>query len=655
MNRKAFVRTLALSISLIVLASLAVLFFMFKVNVLLSLIISILFIIVFVVIYCSIDVMQKETNKQIENSIDVATKQALKYGRVGILSYSDDYQINWMSEFFAKNHIEHVGEKLLNWIPELQEMLQGEEDIRIVVINDEKYRINKIASANVLIFEDITEEFDLNTKLENSACVLGIVMFDNYDETAQSEDEVAFVNTNIKVPVADYFKKYGCIYKTLKNNRMFLLMNESIYKKIYDDRFSILKQIRNVSNDADMDVTLSIVFARGSDNLIELDNEAQELLELAQTRGGDQVVVRKIGEDPMFFGGNSEAREKLNKTKVRVNINAIKDLIQKANKVIIVGHKNADADCVGAAICMSNIVLSLDKPAYIIYKSGGVDQMINDVVNKYNDVLLKKHVFINEDEALQLLDDDSLVIMVDHHSRLQSNGEQLLRQAKQIIVLDHHRRKADLDIDALMFYCEPSASSTCEIVAEFLPYMSKKLNITEQEANIMYLGILIDTDRFRERTGARTFDVAKQLKQYGANPATCDMLAEEPYDNIINRSNIISAGNKYRNNVVISMLNEGIYNRSIASQACDTMVKAKEIEAAFVICNDAIDEVMISARSNGHINVQVILEKMNGGGHMTAAGLQRKDTSVAKVSNELMSVLDEYFKGDQSDESNINK
>ena len=222
----------------------------------------------------------------------------------------------------------------------------------------------------------------------------------------------------------------------------------------------------------------------------------------------------------------------------------------------------------------------------------------------------------------------------------------------QIIVLDHHRRKADLDINAMMFYCEPSASSTCEIVCEFLPYMSRKLQISEEEANIMYLGILIDTDRFRTRTGARTFDVAKQLKQYGANPATCDLLAEEPYENIINRSNIIAAGKTYRNNVIISALNNGIYNRSIASQACDSMVKAKEIEAAFVICNDEADEVMISARSNGHINVQIILEKMNGGGHMTAAGLQRKNTTVAKLENELLQALDEYFKGDESNESN---
>ena len=652
MNRKNFVKSLSLIVSILVLIGLAVLYFVFKRNILLSLIIAVIFIGVLLVIYFSIDVMQIENNKQIEASVDAATRVALNIGRVGLLVYSDDNEITWMSDLFTRNHMNHVGEKLLNWIPELQTILQGEQDSTTVVIEDEKYKITKISNSSILIFEDITKEYDLDKKLNEDGYVLGSVIYDNYDEVSESEDDVAYVNTYIKNPVIDYFKKFGCVYKTLKNNRLFLVLNEKIYSQIYDDRFSILKQIRKVSKEANLDVTLSIAFVRGSDDLAELDNEAQNLLELAQTRGGDQIVVRKMGEDVKFFGGNSEAREKLNKTKVRVNINTIKDLVNKVNKVIIVGHKNADADCVGAAICMSNIVLSLNKPAYIIYKSGGVDSMINDVINKYYDVILKKHVLVSEDEALQLLDDNTLVIMVDHHSKEQSNGSELLDKAKQIIILDHHRRKAELDVSPMMFYCEPSASSTCEIVCEFLPYMSKKLNITEEEANIMYLGILIDTDRFRERTGARTFDVAKWLKQNGANPAVCDELAEEPYDNIINRSNIISAGKPYRNNVVISALNEGIYNRSIASQACDSMVKAKEIEAAFVICNDAADEVMISARSNGHINVQVILEQMNGGGHMTAAGLQRKDTTVAKVENELLMVLDNYFKGDVKNESN---
>ena len=654
MNRKNFLRTLSLVVSAIVLIGLAILYFVFKQSVLLPLGIAVIFIVILLFVFFSIDVIQDESNKNIESKIDVATKHVLRVGRIGILVYAEDYTITWMSEFFARNHIDHVGEKILNWIPDLQEMLQGEEDNTTVVINEEKYRITKIGNSSVLIFEDITTEYDLKEKADKESYVLGLVMCDNYDETLESEDDVAYVNSNIKNPVVEYFKKFGCVYKTLKNNRLLLVLNEDIYQRIYDDRFSILKQIRKVSKDADLDVALSMAFVRGEANLADLDNEAQNLLELAQTRGGDQVVVRKMGEEVQFFGGNSEAREKISKTRVRVNINTIKDLLSKSSKAIIVGHKSADADCIGAALCMSNIVSSMNMAPYIIYKSGGVDPMINDVMNRYHDVIMSKHTLVSEDEALDLYDENTLVIMVDHHSLDQSNGSELIKKASKIIVIDHHRRKADLEYDAMMFYCEPSASSTCEMVVEFLPYMSKKLRILEEEANIMYLGILIDTDRFRNRTGIRTFDVAKQLKQYGANPTICDELAEEPYDNIINRSNIIAAGKPYRKDIVISVLTEGIYNRSIASQACDAMVKAKEIEAAFVICNNSNDEVMISARSNGHVNVQIIMEKLQGGGHMTAAGLQRKDSSVAKLENELLVALDEYFKGDNANESNTN-
>ena len=221
---------------------------------------------------------------------------------------------------------------------------------------------------------------------------------------------------------------------------------------------------------------------------------------------------------------------------------------------------------------------------------------------------------------------------------------ELLEKANQIIIIDHHRRKADLDISPIMAYIEAGASSTCEMVCEFLPYMSKNLEISEQEANIMYIGVMIDTDRFRVRTGARTFDVLKQLRKYGANPSDCDELAQEPYNMVINRSNIISFAKLYRNDIIISCPNDKNYTRSIASQACDVLIKAKEIEAAFVICNTDKDEVIVTARSKGKVNVQVILEKMKGGGHMTAAGLQRKNTTVNEVEFELLKVLDEYFK-----------
>ncbi|MBQ1812249.1 MAG: DHH family phosphoesterase, partial [Erysipelotrichaceae bacterium] len=261
--------------------------------------------------------------------------------------------------------------------------------------------------------------------------------------------------------------------------------------------------------------------------------------------------------------------------------------------------------------------------------------------------LENKHHFISESEGLDLLNENTLVIMVDHHSAAQSGGAAILKNAKRIIILDHHRRRADLDVIAMMLYIEAAASSATEIIYEMVPYFSKHIEISSEEANIMYLGIMIDTDHFRVRTGSRTFDVVKQLRRAGADPMLCDTLSQEPYDNVIERSRIINAGKLYRKGVVVASIAEGNFPRSIASQACDALVRAKDIEAAFVICNSDKNETIISARSRGTVNVQVIMEKMNGGGHMTAAGLQVNDSSVPKMENELLKVLDEYFEGEK--------
>ncbi len=651
MRRMRFITLLSLFTIIGVVIALAFLYFVFKSDIIISALILIIFTILLGIIFFSLDRIRREMTKEIENNLELSYKEVLSHGDIGIIVYDENYEITYMSDFFIRRNMDHLGEKILNWLPELQEMISNEANNNTVVINDEKYSVRKVDNANVITFKNITKEYDLDRKLDQNSPVLGYLVYDNYDEATLSEDELAYINGNIKVPVIEYFKNFGVIYHTLRNNRMFLNLNEETYEKIRSDRFSILRTIRKVSSEGKTDVTISLAFARGSDNYEELDEILEDLLDLSQARGGDQVVVKKAGEETMFFGGNTEAREKLSKTKLRVTANSIKDLIEKSSNVIIVGHKDMDADCVGSAIAMSNIAISLNKKPFVVAKSGGVEPMIADVLNKYSKTIENKHRFVSESEAMDVLNDDSLVIMVDHHSASQSNGANILKEAKRIIILDHHRRKADLDVVAMMLYIEASASSATELITELFPFFFKNIDITDEEANIMYLGIMIDTDHFRVRTGSRTFDVAKMLRSYGADPMVCDELAQEPYGNVIERSRLINVGKLYKKDVIIAAQSEGSYSRSIASQACDMMVKSKEIEAAFVICNSDKGETIVSARSKGKVNVQIIMEKMHGGGHMTAAGLQVTDSSVAKLEADLMKILDEYFKG-ENDESN---
>ncbi|MBQ1477313.1 MAG: DHH family phosphoesterase [Erysipelotrichaceae bacterium] len=644
MNRLNRLKVITALITIASIGIIAVMFFVFKkADMLIPAVIVFLFAAVLVAVFYSLDSILDENAQAVEENIAAGNRSVFLAGDVGVLSLSEDFQITWMSSMFHERHLNHTGEKILLWLPELQDLLMGNSERSIVIINDDKYAVSRSEEEGLLFFKDISKEYDLEKKLEDDASVFGIVSYDNYDESSESEDDISYVNTNIKVPVIEYFKKFNVVYKTLRNNRLLLILNEKQFRDLSNDRFSILNDVRREAKKNDLDITLSMAFARGSDDLGELDAAAQTLIELAQTRGGDQVVVRKMGEEAVYFGGSSEAREKRSRVKARVMTNTIRDLITDSENVIIVGHTDMDADCIGSALVMSNIARILNREAFIVCRSGGADAMIADVLEKYSDELEKKHNLVTENEAINHLSDDSLVIMVDHHSLAQSNGVSLLKQAKKIAIIDHHRRRADLDVDPTLIYVEAGASSATELTVEFLQYIGKHPEIYPNEANIMYLGLLIDTNRFRVRTGTRTFDVAKTLRNYGADPVVCDELSQEPYELVQKRTALISSAVLYHDEVLISTMKNDIVPRSIASQAADSMIQVKEIEASFVIAHASEDDVIISARSKGKINVQVILEKLGGGGHMTSAGYQSRDESVSDLKFKLQEVLDEYY------------
>lgn len=650
-NRK-FIITVTV-VYLLLLLTLVVNYFIYqKLNVLaVSIVLFSLAVTIATYYYFSIN--HRQITGDIETNLSSSMTEALKLSRIGILVYNEDYEITWLSSLFNEKDINHVGDKILVWLPELRDLLSGKIAKTIVVINDDKYEVSKKDDAYVLFFNDISREYDLENEVNNNAYVLGIVNFDNYDELTLNENDISFINTNIKVAVVEYFRKYGIVYKTLRNNRLLLILNNSIYKRLLDDRFSILNTVRRESKNGGVDVTLSMSFAYGSADLIELDKEATNLMEIAQTRGGDQVVSREIGKEASFYGGSSEAKERASRVKVRVVANTVRNLINGASNVIIVGHKDADADCVGAALTMSYIVSTLGKKAYVVTRTGGVETMIKDVMDKYNSLLNSRHNFISESEGLSLMDDETLVIMVDHHSMALCNSPNILKESKKNVIIDHHRRSADLDVDALFIYIEAGASSAVEMSVEMLPYFSRHLDISKEEANILYIGLLIDTNHFRNRSDSRTFDVAKTIKQLGANSNECEILIEEPYDMSKKRYEIIANGKKYHDNIMIAYMGDNdIYPRSIASQAVDRMVEIKEINAAFVLCKINKDEVAISARSDGNINVQLILEKMGGGGHLTAAGMQVRDGSLSDMYANLVKCIDEYLESVEEDESN---
>lgn len=627
---------------------------LFKNNIYLSFF-PILYLMVFLpLIFYNLESVLKEKTQNIENNIESNIKQAIDYAQVGILVYNNDFEITFQSTFFKQRNLIRLNEKLFSWLPEIQSLINNEVDKIEIVINEYKFDVIKKDNAQVLFFKDVSLRYDLKKSYEDEKLVLGFLNYDNFDEIYDFGEDQSLAFNYLQQTVYEYLKKYKIVFKQIRNNRLLLIMNEFSYNQLLNDRFSILNIIRKKAQDEDLLITLSLAIARGSNDLIELDELANNLLELAQNRGGDQVVIRKIGEDIKYFGGSSEAREKQSKVKVRVVAHTLKDLISKASNVIIIGHIEADADCVGASIVMSKIASRFNDNVYILNKSGGIEAISANVLKKYDNELSKEHIFISQNEALNHLNDNTLVIMVDHHLKDISAGKEVLNIAKKVVIIDHHRRNYDLDLNTILVYIESSASSSVELISEFIPYTLKRSELNPIEANMAYLGILIDTNRFRKRTGSRTYDVMSMLRKFGADPIVCDELNQEPFNHLIMKSKIINNAKEVFEGILVAIYEDERYvSRAIMSQASDEMIQSRDIFAAFVIALINDDEVAISARSNGNFNVQMVMEKMNGGGHMYAAGLQRKDVSIKEIYDELIEVIKEYLKENYNESNNV--
>ncbi len=592
------------------------------------------------------------TSEMVSNEVS----DAFLFGNIGLLTYDDNYVITWMSELFEERKLNHISKKVLVWLPEVNDLFQGNSEKVEVEINEQVYQITRKEDAQVLYFKDITELKRIEKLYNDEQLVVGMIHLDNYEESTQySEDqEVSAINNNVRQPIVEYCKNFGMLLKRVKSDRFFAVMTEKSFHDLAADRFSILKQTRTKSAELDVAITLSMAFARGSNDIQELDEMANSLLALAQSRGGDQVVIRKKDEDVKFYGGSSEAQEKRSRVRVRIMANAIKNLINKASNVVICGHKEMDFDCIGSALCVSEIAQIYGKQVCIIAKTGGMEEKMNDAYNLYKAELTQRHLFVTESEAQNQLRDDTLLIMVDHHKPQTSNGSNLFDKAKKIMIIDHHRRSADISISPVLVYVEAGASSTSEMVTELVPYLSSDIEINDIEANFMLAGMTVDTNRFRVRTGSRTFDAASTLRKWGADPILVDEFLKDNYIDFETKTNVLKYSERYSEGITITSVDTKL-TRSMMSQVADMLLSVKGVEAAFVLAKIGDDEVAISARSSGKINVQVIMEKMHGGGHMTAAAMQREKTKVNNLKEELLIAIDEYLKEELDHESNLTK
>lgn len=613
---------------------------------------------VFLVVWIMIryDRENKNRNLDLTRILGNDANDALLFGEVGILVYDENLIVTWINDFLEERNIDLIGKKLSSWNSDLNKLFV--DNIDNVMIHDKEhvYDVSRKENSTVIYVKDVTLYENMKSTYQSRKTVLGLIQLDNYLEVSQYEDENinSQMNTQLRQPVLNWAREYGMVIRRIRSDRFYVVLNEEIYEKIVEDKFSILNVVRQNSQEMGINVTMSMAIARGDKTLAELDEQVISLIEMAQNRGGDQVAVREDDQDAIFFGGNSEATEKRSRVRARVMAKAIRDALQETKKVFVVGHKNMDFDCMGANLAVSCIAQGHDKEVYIVSQSGGIEEQCSQALKQFDSELKRRHHFITEQEAMKMMKEEDLVFAVDFHNPDHCNAPAVLEKAQKVILIDHHRRSEKFIENPLLVYVETSASSVSELMTEFLPYMPHKVVVNEIEAMFLYLGILIDSNRFKARTGARTFEACATLRSLGVDPNVAEDLIKENIQEFEEKSSIMRYGRVvFKNMMLAAVTDKAVVTRTMMSKCADSMLAIKNIEASFVIAYTAENTVCISARSKGNINVQKLMETMNGGGHFSAAALMRENTTVEAVEEELMNVLKKNIEEELSNESHL--
>ena len=411
-------------------------------------------------------------------------------------------------------------------------------------------------------------------------------------------------------------------------------MEERNFRDLLEDKFSILEEIKALSFPGGKEATVSIGVGRGGKGYRENELQARKALEMALGRGGDQAAV-KTGESYRFFGGGSSGYAKLDKVRARVIAGTLIDHIKAADNVLIMGHANSDLDCIGAAIGIwSAVTKTQKKPAHIVVnqKQSVATQIIESMKNAGNG-----NMFMEPDEAVVSAGDKTLLIIVDTHSPTFLESVELYEKCKKIVVIDHHRMMVNHIDNSLVFFHEPFASSASEMATELIQYMGDNI-LTRLEAEALLAGIMLDTKNFVLKTGVRTFEAAAYLRQCGADTVEVKRLFSNSIDSYKTKYQIVSQAEIYNSCAIACADDLGSDVRVTAAQAADELLSLHDVVASFVIYQNS-DTICISARSLGDVNVQLIMEQMGGGGHMTMAGAQLKNSKMSEVREKLVDII----------------
>lgn len=576
---------------------------------------------------------------------------------LGILLYDESRHVQWVNPYLQLylgdqdaigKTIESVDKKLGKLVDEALEAKTSQS--KVVKWGERQFEMVVQDSIGVIYLLDITRYADIADKYRAERLAIGQIFIDNYDELSERmhDQELARTSTYLQTTLNDYAKKFNSFLKRIDEDHFLLLAHLQDLEAMEEDKFSVLDKIRLETSRNNTPLTLSVGIAYGGESLRKIANQAQANLDLALGRGGDQVVLRELGQVARFYGGKSNPMEKRTRVRARMVSQALGELFKDVDQVFVQGHQRPDMDSVGSGIGVVKIARLHGVKAHFLLDTEHCNYDVDRLVKKMQAKNPKLDLFISPEEANAEATPNSLLVLVDHSKYSITYDQNLYNRLKnRIVVIDHHRRGEEFPENPMLTYVEPYASSASELVTEMVEYQQPEEDnrvLTNLEATAMLAGITVDSKEFSLRTGTRTFDAASYLRSIGADSSLVSEILKEDISSFLVRTHLVSSLQMLRPKMAIMQGPENkIIDPIITAQAADTALDLEGVAASFAITRRSNESIGISARSMGKINVQVIMEKLGGGGHLSNAATQLKDISVDEACQKLLSAIDEYL------------
>ena len=608
-------------------------------------------------VYFSIQHINKKIN---EYAIDLAYKirkgeqDAYLKMTIGMILYDTNENITWINPYLQKKlqrqnvigiPLKELNERLYY---QVKKQIQNQKENDIFTHIDKKYQVIVHSDIRMIYLTDITEYASIEEKYHEEQIVFGQIFLDNFSEVSQSLNDRRKSNLNnfVTNQLSSWAIHHNIFMKRVDDDRFIAFLNRKSLETLEKEKFDIMDKIRETTAKQNYPLTVSMGFSypdkENSDvTYPEIASYAQANLDLALGRGGDQVVVRSQNEDARFYGGKSNPMEKRTRVRARMVSQALKDLMEEASEIIVMGHQFPDMDAIGGCLGIRRIAKMNQKKAWIVTNENQFSHDIHklmDVIREQKDL---REDIITPEEALEKLTPNTLVILVDVSRPVIAASPEVLEQANKIVVIDHHRRSQDFPKNPVLVYIEPYASSTGELITELFEYQNNYAeSIQPIEATAMLGGIIVDTRNFTLRTGSRTFDAASYLKSVGADTILIQRLLKENVETYLLRSHLLNSLILLDNNIGIVQGEEDTpYPTVVAAQTADMMLSMENIDASFVVTKREDGRIGISGRSLGNKNVQRVMEKMGGGGHLSNAATQLSDTTIEEAVIQLKEVI----------------